>query len=390
MKKLTLSLLAVLLPAAAFFAQQTNRNQSCDPGTITGQPYSKAAILQKIMDSCTRQDLPGVSIAVYSETEGWWAGTAGYARQETRDTMTTCHRQYLQSVSKTFMAVVILQLHEEGKINLNVPITKYLPAKYAAVIKNAETITVRMLLNHTSGIAEYNSLPEYTAEVILYPMKVLSMDKAILMLKGKPPQFAPGDRYRYTNTNYLLLAEIADRVTGDHAKYLRQHILLPLGMNQTAYHPGNTGYKNVPDSYWDILGTGQPANITPMQKANVAPLKGDDGIVGTPVDAVRFLKGLMEGKLLRDTSLQLMQQWVNHDDGTPAYGLGLIHFNWNGLVGYGHGGGGIGAGCLLLYVPSKKIYVFLATNTGVVVDGRGGARANDFKEKILEALLQKE
>jgi D-alanyl-D-alanine carboxypeptidase len=387
MKRSITCLIAAFVCVAISHAQKTVEPVSCDPATTTGMPYSKAVLLQAIMDSCTRQDLPGVAMAVYSDAEGWWAGASGYARLESKDSMTSCHSQYLQSISKTFMAVVILKLHEEGKIELDAPVIKYLPAKYVKVIRNAEIITVRMLLNHTSGIAEYNSMPGYTSEVILNPLKILSMDKIILMLNGREPKFAPGEHYSYTNTNYLLLAEIADRITGDHAKYLRQHILMKLGMNNTVYHPGNAVYKNVPDSYWDILSAGQPANITPMQKANVAPLKGDDGVVGTPVDAVIFLKGLMEGKLLHDSSMQMMKQWVSYDDGTPAYGLGLFHLDLNGIICYGHGGGGLGAGCLLLYVPSKKLYVFLATNTGVVVEGRGGVKANDFKDKILAALL---
>jgi D-alanyl-D-alanine carboxypeptidase len=96
----------------------------------------------------------------------------------------------------------------------------------------------------------------------------------------------------------------------------------------------------------------------------------------------------MEGKLLQPSSLAIMQQWVKNDDGRPAYGLGLIHFEHAGLEGVGHGGGGLGAGCLLLYVPSKKFYVFLATNIGVVVDGLGGIKANEFKDAILEVLMK--
>ena len=86
--------------------------------------------------------------------------------------------------------------------------------------------------------------------------------------------------------------------------------------------------------------------------------------------------------------MKLMQQWVNNDEGKPVYGLGLIHFDLEGIIGYGHGGGGLGAGCVLLYVPSKKIYLFLATNIGVVVDGRGGIKANDAKNEILAILLK--
>ena len=161
-------------------------------------------------------------------------------------------------------------------------------------------------------------------------------------------------------------------------------------MKHSYYHPETMqmNHSELPDSYWDLLSTGRPANITQMQRVNVAPLKGDDGVVSTTTDAIKFLKGLMEGKLLKDSSMKLMQQWVNNDEGKPAYGLGLIHFDLEGIVGYGHGGGGLGAGCVLVYVPSKKIYLFLATNTGVVVDGRGGIKANDAKNEILSVLLK--
>jgi D-alanyl-D-alanine carboxypeptidase len=303
--------------------------------------------------------------------------------------MNTCNLQYLQSVAKTFMAVTILQLHEEKKIVLDAPITQYLPSRYAQYIKNAGQVTVRMLLNHTSGIAEYNSLPKYTAEVLLNPLKILDMDKALALLKDEAPQFAPGQKYQYTNTNYLLLAVIADALTGDHAAYMLKHIFQPLQMNHTYYRPGKlVNYPGITSSYWDVLSTGRPANITPMQKANVAPLKGDDGIVSTAVDAVKFIKGLMEGKLLQDSSLKLMQQWVNNAEGKPAYGMGLIYFALPGLVAYGHGGGGLGAGCVLLYIPSQKLYMFLATNTGVVIDGLGSIKAGEMRDQVLMALLQ--
>jgi D-alanyl-D-alanine carboxypeptidase len=83
----------------------------------------------------------------------------------------------------------------------------------------------------------------------------------------------------------------------------------------------------------------------------------------------------------------MMQQWVKNEQGHPVYGLGLIHFDIGGIEAIGHGGGGLGAGCVLVYFPSKKIYLFLATNTGVVVDGLGGIKANELKNAVLEVLL---
>jgi D-alanyl-D-alanine carboxypeptidase len=203
-------------------------------------------------------------------------------------------------------------------------------------------------------------------------------------------QYAPGSKYQYTNTNYLLLAIIADRSTGDHAAYIRKHIFEPLQMQHSWYDPARRkiDYPELTDSYWDILNNARPANITPMQKANVAPLMGDDGVVSTTTDAVLFLRGLVEGKLLKPATFESMQQWVKNEEGRPVYGLGLIHFDFAGIEAIGHGGGGLGAGCALVYFPSKKIYLFLATNTGVVVDGLGGIKANELKNAVLEVLLK--
>jgi D-alanyl-D-alanine carboxypeptidase len=357
---------------------------------ILNTQYSKAAAIQSIMEQYTEEGLPGVAIAVYTEQEGWWAHAEGYARKEDKIPMEISHLQYLQSVSKTYMASAILKLHEQDKIDLDVSLTRYLPAHYSSYIKNADKITVRMLLNHTSGVPEYVSDPEYVSLVIQHPLVLHKIEDCLKFLADENPQFAPGSQYKYTNTNYLLLAIIADILTGDHAAYIAENILKPLGLKNTYYRndSGYLHYKNLVDSYWDVLNTGVPANITQMQQANVSSLKGDDGIVCTPTDAVLFLKGLMEGRLLKRSSLDLMQNWVENKSGNPAYGMGLSYYSQGSIVGYGHGGGGIGAGCLLLYVPSKKIYVFIATNVGVLIEGRLPRKADTMKNKILAVLLQ--
>lgn len=352
--------------------------------------YSKATALQAVMDRFTAKDLPGVGLAVYSESEGWWASASGYAQLETKRAMTTSTVHYLQSVSKTYLAVMVLQLVEQNKIYLDDDMSKYLPVKYARVFPEAKAITIRMLMTHTSGLPEYNSNPRYTQLVLLQPQTPVTVDEMIFSVDGEPMQYSPGSKYQYTNTNCLVLAIIADRITGDHAAYIRKHIFQRLQMQHSWYDPARrkVDYPELTDSYWDILNNGRPANITPMQKANVAPLMGDDGVVSTTTDAVLFLRGLVEGKLLKPATFEMMQQWVKNEEGRPVYGLGLIHFDIEGIEAIGHGGGGLGAGCALVYFPSKKTYLFLATNTGVVVDGLGGIKANELKNAVLEVLLK--
>jgi D-alanyl-D-alanine carboxypeptidase len=386
MKKTFLAVAAILFTAILVKAQ----NNNCNLGVPVNDHYSKADSLHAIMKRYTEAGLPGVAMAVYSEKDGWWAGAEGYAKVETKTPMQNCNLQYLQSVSKTYMAVAILQLHEQGKIELDAPITKYLPAKYARYVKHAQSITIRMLLNHTSGVPEYSDDPAYVSYVIQHPAQKLSTDFVIGTIAGKELIFTPGSKHSYSNTNYELLAVMADAITGDHTVYIAKHIFEKLDLKNTFYRndPQYLHYKQLVNSYWDVLNTSKPANITAIQQANVSSYIGDDGIVSTPIDAVKFLKGLIEGKLLSEASLKEMKVWVNDASGHPIYGLGFVHYEAGGIEAYGHGGAGVGAGCLLIYIPVAKTYAFLATNVGTLFGGDLAAKADHLKDELLMTILQ--
>jgi D-alanyl-D-alanine carboxypeptidase len=127
-------------------------------------------------------------------------------------------------------------------------------------------------------------------------------------------------------------------------------------------------YTNLVNTYWDRYSNGIVENATVLQHNNVVSLIGDDGIVATPVDAVKFLRGLMEGKLLQASTLALMKTWSNDRKGNPTYGLGLDYAKFDNVMAFGHSGGGIGAGCQLYYFPEKDLYFFLGANLGTVTD----------------------
>lgn len=389
MKKLLLCL-SFLAIALTIDAQPAKKPVTCTPDVTINAGFSRAARLDSVLKKYAPGIVPGVSMAVYSEEEGWWASAAGYANIEKKQPMDICHLQYLQSVSKMFAAVELLQLKEQGKVKLDDAITKYLPVKYSRHIKNAHVITIRMLLNHTSGIAEYNTVPAFLSKVILQPTKDFSAEDCLEAINGLPEQFAPGSKYAYTNTNYLLLTLIEDALTGDHAAFIRKHIFKPLNMKKSYYDKGVQYLNglNLPESYWDLLNNGVPVNITPFQQMTVRCSKGDDGIVCTTTDAILFLKGLMEGKLLNAGSMNEMMTFVTDEKGNKRYGLGITYFDLGGKVAYGHGGGGVGAGCGLVYVPSHKTYLFFAINLGVFIEGNLTARADNMKNEILMALLQ--
>jgi D-alanyl-D-alanine carboxypeptidase len=285
------------------------------------------------------------------------------------------------------MAVAILKLQEEHRIDLDAPITTYLPEKYSRMIDKAASITVRHLLNHTSGMNDYLESPVYISYVLQHPDYLFSSEEIMGYIKGKKQRFAPGSKYQYCNTNFHVLALIADKIAGDHNELIRQQILKPLGLTNT-YYRQIFNQPFLPNSYLDRFSTGIVENVSKLQQTSITFSKGDDGIIATPVDAINFLRGLMEGKLLSDSSLKQMLTWVPNWEGKPTYGMGIFQVNYFGQVGYGHGGAGAGAGCGLYYFPGKQLYVFLGTNIGTLVDGPIVQQVDDLKQKVLEIVLK--
>ena len=389
MKKLLSAVFAIIVLVSC---SRSNHYPNYPPGC--GEPvsnsYSKKDTLEKMLQRYADLGVPGLTVAVYS-AEGYWATAKGFSNLETKKAMDLCKLQYLQSISKTYMAIAVLKLHEAGRIDLDAPITNYLPERYSKYLDKPETVKVRNLMNHTSGIPEYSDVPEYIAYLLQHPDHSFTSEEFLEYIKNEKQRFVPGSKYLYTNTNYHLLALIADSIAGDHASLIQQHVFNPLRLTHTFYRndPGYLRYPELVDSYMDQFGTGELREVSMMQQISVACSKGDDGIVSTPSDAIQFMRGLMQGKLLSASSMQEMMTWVNDGEGQPIYGLGLFNVRYSGHTGYGHGGAGIGAGCGLYYFPDRNIYVFLGTNIGTLVDGPIVRKVDELKKNIIEVVLSK-
>lgn len=367
---------------------QAHKVAPCTPSQYK-ENHTRSAQLEEAMEKLVNKGIPGASMALFSD-EGWWYTAKGYSRIEDRSPLQICHLQYLQSIAKTYHAVAILKLYEDGQIDLERAITTYLPQDIASAITDAEKITVKMLLNHTSGIREYNFNPNYVTKLLQQPDYEFTGRDYVAYIKKKPLDFEPGSRYAYRNSNYVILALILDEITGNHAQYIDDVIFKRLGLSRTFYR-NDANFLNYPElvnSYWDRNGTGIVENATNLQRKNVAHMVGDDGIVTTPIEAVKFLKGLLEGALLEKKTVELMKEWVTRDTGEYAYGLGLSHTEIAGMAAYGHSGGGIGAGCELYYVPEKNLYYFIAVNMGTLTDSPILDGIAEIRSEIYEILLR--
>lgn len=322
------------------------------------------------MEFMTSRGVPGMVLGVRKNGASQYFAK-GYSDIRNQAPMSIDHAQYLQSISKVFIGVAVLQLAEKGAIDLNSSIEEYLPERITDCIEGSEKMTVRMMLNHTSGIPEYNYLPEYITLLLQVKDHPFRPEDYIKMLEGKSPSFTPGSDFGYRNSNYVVLALLLDELTGDHAGYIHTHIFSPLGMNESYYRETENYLEaaNLPRSYWDRFGNGILEDATELQKNNVRRMVGDDGIVLTAKDGLTFIEGLIKLKLYSQESFSEMTDWATYEDGSPAYGLGLDYTEFAGSEAWGHNGGGIGAGATLHYFPKYDAYVFLAMNLGTVTGG---------------------
>ncbi len=381
--KTYLNILLLLLTFSVELYAQDFKTTGCTETKVAAKAHPKAAAIQALLDSLVQLDIPG-AVAAVSDADGYWSGAAGLAKLEDATPMGTCHLQYLQSIAKTYMAVVMLKLYEEGKIDLDAKAALYLPESQIKRIPGIEKVTVRMLLNHTSGLPEYNYDPLYITRLLQNPDRIFSPAAYIDYVEKKKLLFEAGTKYMYLNFGYTLLSLMADLITGDHAKYMREKIFEPLGLKQTYYRieQANTYYGTLVNSYWDRHSNGTLENVSVLQNSNVVSMAGDDGIITTPGEAILFLKALMEGKLVKPETLALMQDWAKDSKGKPRYGFGLTYAAYAGEKAIGHSGGGLGAGAELYYFPEKKVYMFLAINLGTVTSSPIHTKA----EGLVEAL----
>ncbi|WP_299532033.1 serine hydrolase [Ulvibacterium sp.] len=354
-----------------------------------GFPIEKQEAVKRVLKKYIDFGVPGLSLAVYNEQMGLWTYAEGFANLENKTALTTEHLHYLQSISKTYMAVVILQLYEKGKLKLEDPIVQYLDHPWLTSIKDTEKITLKMLLNHTSGLPEYSTEPLLVSRIIQDPLTILTVPEMLSYIEGKSLDFEPGSTYSYRNTNFAFLALIADKITGNHITYMEKELFEKLKLKSTyVLSKDNIDLDlNLVDAYWDVLQEALPTNISKLQRANVSSMKGDDGMVTSSEDAILFFKGLISGKLLRPKTLELMQEWVLSDEGEQKYGLGLTFYDLETTYGVGHSGGGIGAGCVLIYLPDLASIVFIATNFNTMMESPIRKKAENLQMDILTALF---
>ncbi|MBN8232147.1 beta-lactamase family protein [Corallococcus macrosporus] len=305
-----------------------------------------------------------------------WRGSAGVAKVEPATDMKVEDRFRVGSVTKSFIAVVALQLQAEGRLSLDAPL-----ATWVSDFPRADRITVRQLLNHTSGAFNYTESRDFFAEAEARPGKTWTPEELLAYGAAKSPVFEPGARWEYSNTNYILLGHILESVTGTPlAQLVRTRILEPLALDST----GLDGAEPLPPvtarGYSRDPGEGAWRDLTDFFHPSAAGAAG--ALTSSADDLSAFYQALFERSLLAPAQLAEMTDWVATPLPTmPGYGLGLVQALTPVGPGQGHDGQIPGFSALALYLPERKASIAVLTN-------RDGADVSRITGKLLEVLAR--
>ncbi|MGH2356914.1 MAG: serine hydrolase domain-containing protein [Candidatus Limnocylindria bacterium] len=320
-------------------------------------PEQAAAFQQALWDAHALADAYGVTFAAVHDGTLLWAGASGVERDGLTQ-LAADRPQVIGSVTKTFVAALILQLIDEGRLSLDEPAAQLLPEAIAAV----GAATVRQLLDHTSGMADVYFTEALRAALDETPDRVLGHFEVLATLPG--PWFVAGDTSTYSNANYLVLALIAERALHRPlAQTLEARFAKPLGLATTRT--------------LDPLGADEP-----MPPAWRSIFWGSGAMASSAADLARWGDALYGGALLTPGTRQQMLTFNDH-----GHGLGVQQLSFGELSGYGHVGLLNTFTSLLVYLPDADVTLAVLVNRSEVDAYSMLTHAVDGRPSLLDVVL---
>ncbi|MBS0373725.1 MAG: beta-lactamase family protein [Proteobacteria bacterium] len=342
--------------------------------------------------------LPSLSVAIATRQGVIWSAAVGEADLVTHSRAHPGYLYGIGSITKVFVACVIEQLVDEGRLALDAPVTALLDAATLDGIPNADRATLRQLLDYTSGIPSWEFDPLWIRRgrgSELDPTRVWGKAETLDYLRAGRDHatHAPGAGYTYSNTNYTLLGLVIERLTGqDAASEIRRRVLDPHGLTDIrleGFEPVDAS--RLPSRYH--FGTAEfvrDAGLSPgfrrvsgalidVSHSNLSTEWTAGAMVATAHDLALFARELRDGRIVSAAALARMESFRPSDDPDEDMGQGLAldRYGRERLIGYG--GNVLGFGAVVGWVPDEDVVIAVATNVGAM---HSGERAY-YPEKLL-------
>ncbi len=303
-----------------------------------------------------------------------YSNVIGFDDIESQKKATTATKYRIGSISKTFTAALILKAVEENKLKLEQTIGTYFPA-----VENANTITVENLLTHSSGIHSFTDDMDFRK----YHVEYRSPEQMVATISSYKSDFKPNTKANYSNSNYVLLSIILEKIYGTSLKeIIAEKITLPLQLKNT-YYGSKISLENKECNSYKLV-----SEWIKQPETNMSIPMGAGAIVSTPSDLTIFMEALFSEKFLSKESIAKMTTIKN------SYGMGISRYSINGRESFGHSGSIDGFKSLTLYFPEDKIGIAITSNGDIdkkseIVTTAIGYYFNDSVMEVLEADLKK-
>lgn len=355
MRRSVVLLLGILSAGCDVEAEPVGEPSTCiAPSTANHAEHPLAIRLQAALEGAVDDGVPGVVMAI-RDRDGIWEGAAGFVDLGRAEPMQSCHRTRIASVTKTFIATAIMALAEDGRLDLDAPISTVLPDR-TRQLPNADRITTRQLMQHTSGVYNFIDVP-LVLDLFNRPSDTWTVQECYQHALDNDAEFEPGEDWSYSNTNYLLLGWILEAVTGvSQEQVLAERFFEPLAMHDTFYAVDGFDFGGVAHGYFDLMGDGALVDSTSTY-ANLC-VGADGGMVSSARDLLTFYDHLfVVGDVVSTDTLAAMMPDVETDEEDfPLYGAGLEAWGPPGRTrGIGHGGHEFGYRTFAYYFPDADV-----------------------------------
>jgi D-alanyl-D-alanine carboxypeptidase len=302
----------------------------------------------------TRAGVSAAVVAVQNRDGTRWIGTSGAA-------VTPTARFRIASITKLLVATVVLELAQDNQLAVTDTLDRFVPE-----FPGADRITVEQLLDHTSGVPDYGQIEGFTSRLLKDRQHRFTTQQVLSLIAQRKRQFPPGTDYAYSNSDYLLLAEVITTVTHDSwSSQVRRRILDPLKLTDTYIAGAEPASAPVIAGYFDVDNDGTEENIeTGKPWPALETSEGPAGaIVSTAGDLATFGDALYHGRLLNAASLRAMtaQHPFHPRNSNYGYGTEITQLGYDTTV-VGHGGFLPGFKSVLWYVPSRDLTIAVLTN----------------------------
>jgi CubicO group peptidase (beta-lactamase class C family)/D-alanyl-D-alanine dipeptidase len=346
------------------------------PLGVFGAPPAKYAEAIKLLEGWiererTESGIPGLSIALVEDQTVLWSKGFGHANLAKTKAASTDTVYRVGSVSKLFTDIAVMQLVEEGKLDLDEPVTKYLP-EFKPANSFGTAITLRQLMSHRSGLVREPPVGNY------FDADPPSLEKTVASLNGIPLVYKPETTVKYSNAAIAVVGRVVEKVDGrPFATAVRERVLVPLGMTASAFEPTPAVKAQLAEAQmWTYHGRDFPAPTFELGE-------GPAGCMySTVTDLARFASALFaDGKpVLQPASLkQMLTPQFPISGGKTGFGLGFMLSEFDGQMRIGHGGAIYGFSTELAALPASKLAVVVIANKDV---------ANRTTTRIADRVLQ--